>query len=118
MDIGQELDALRDALPDCRLAAYVDLEAELVLISSAHDKPRQEALDALAQFGAQALSGRLPGVAGAENAVLLGPAELTVVLRSPAEPGEAVCCKCTAGADADAVLDRMRLSLTRIAAGA
>jgi len=121
--LDDELEALRSALPGCRVVAFVDLQARLVLLSKADKKPRQEWLDALATTGAQMLPLRRGPVTAAstgdalpDQAVVLRQHGLSVYVRLGSDPSEALCCDCDAGADATAVLAQARDALIRIAA--
>lgn len=117
MTLDQHLDALRGALPACRAAAYIDLQAELVLTASTVPGLRREMLDALAEaarrlFAAEALSGDM----AADLAVVLTVEDAHVFVRDGDEPGEALCCLCSLGTDVELIASEARGALTRILA--
>ena len=57
ISFNQELDALREGLTGCRLAAYADLSARMVLRVSAEGRPPREEIDALCNLAARYLDG-------------------------------------------------------------
>lgn len=90
----KQLDALRDALGDCRFAAYADLSARMVLRVSADTRPPREEIDALCDLAAQILDGpALPALFDGEapyTALLAGPEESRFFIRSLSDPSDAL----------------------------
>lgn len=118
MTLADELDDLRRRFPGCRAALYIDLDAELVLTARVETQTRQEVLDRMAEDGRRLLnaSGLLPDATAAETVTVLAGPDMTVYVRDPAEPQEAICCRCGAQVDADALAAAARASLSRIQA--
>lgn len=135
--VVEVLDALAQSDPACRVAAFADLSAGMVLVTNRATAvpggalPPRERLDALCAEARAALPGAdaLPGAApeggtgalaiavgapaaasGAEDAI-----ELRLFLRLAGAPEEALCCLCGPDLDLPAFLDRARDGLTRIA---
>lgn len=90
----KQLDALRETLGDCRLAAYADLSTRMVLRVSADKRPPREEIDALCDLAAQFLDGpSLPALFDGEapyTALLAGPQESRFFIRSLSEPTDAL----------------------------
>lgn len=102
MTLARQLDALRHFEPGCRLAAFGDLGASIVLRSSSASGHPQEYLDDLCQQarrGFLALDAAVQAggvaVAPADDVLLLAPGEVRLFLRSGAGSGDAVLCVCT-----------------------
>ena len=120
MRIGDLLDELRGALPDCELCAFVDLDVELALSVSANNKPRQEQLDALAHLAASVLRGRSGEAAGLADlavppVVTIWSSDRTVFLqRSSSDQGEGVACVCNTDPDAKAVTSGLDVGMRMI----
>lgn len=126
MKVSRSLDEVLARLPDCRLVAFIDLDASMVLATGSHSKPRQERLDALGALATRLLPLPDDPLAGCvaedgaapqpEVAVLLSTAETTAFVRSAAEPGEALCCSCSPNAPVDAIIEAARSVLPDIGA--
>lgn len=90
----KELDALREALGGCRLAAYADLSARMVLRVSADGRPRREEVDALCDLAATYLDGpALPALFDGEppfSAVVADAGESRFFIRSLSDPTDAL----------------------------
>ncbi|NVK12799.1 MAG: hypothetical protein HWE35_01340 [Rhodobacteraceae bacterium] len=106
MTLARQLDALRQFEPGCRLAAFGDLGASIVLRSSSGSGHPQEYLDDLCQQarrGFLALDAAVQAggaaVAPADDVLLLAPGEARLFLRATDGSGDAVLCVCE---DADA----------------
>jgi hypothetical protein len=123
MGIADQLTALRRDFPACRVATFADLSSGLVLFTSASSRLPQDRLDALSSR-ARAL---FAGPAGQTGAALLGgPVQqavmsdaegLIVLVRSPAEPDEAMICHCDADIDLPAFAARAQRELAALGAG-
>lgn len=104
MKITERLQALRDSFPACRMIAYVDLAAEMVLSTSARTSVPQENLNAMCMTAVETLSGRtVPRLAslfergkqdGVFEVILIDPDEVGVFLKSALQPTEAFCSVC------------------------
>lgn len=118
MSVSEGLNNLRAAVPGCQLAAFIDLQASMVLAVSAQTKQRQELLGALADSASRhlpmdesALAGCLTSgdsAAAPDSAILLSATGTVAFVRSPAEPNEAVCVSCSPNVAIDAIIDRAR----------
>ncbi|MDJ1006664.1 MAG: hypothetical protein QNJ13_02475 [Paracoccaceae bacterium] len=90
----KELDALREALGNCRLAAFADLSARMVLRVSADERPRREEIDALCDLAVTCLDGpALPALLDGEppfSAVVAGTEESRFFIRSLSDPSDAL----------------------------
>jgi hypothetical protein len=120
--LTEELDELRDGLFGCRVLAFADLAAALVLCQSA-DRPRpQEEMDALCAMASAMLDGAaaegaaeaLEGEGRIDQAIALPEGESYLFLRSAAEPGEALLCIAEPEFDIDGALEAGRALLERI----
>jgi hypothetical protein len=123
MGIADQLTALRRDFPACRVATFADLSSGLVLFTSAASRLPQDRLDALSNR-ARALFAGPVGQTGAallggavQQAVLADDDGLVVLVRSPAEPDEAMICHCDAGIDLAAFATRARRELAALGAG-
>lgn len=115
------LEGLRQAVPGCGLAAYIDLDAELVLSASGTKKPRQETLDGLARTAASLLPGSPDpqphpwhDQARPEEAIFWTRDHTLVLVRRMAAPFEALCCQCGRDTDIGPVLAGAFQALDRI----
>lgn len=94
ISLAEDLEELRKALLGCRLAAYADLSARMVLRISADPKPRQEEIDALCVLAAQCLdSPSLPAFFDGEapyTAMVAGAIETQFFIRSLNDPTDAL----------------------------
>lgn len=127
MNVMEALDALRDHVPGCSVAAFTDLSSRLVLCASSAVRTGQEDLDALSQAAALLLDGALaegagpvwseaaPGAA-AGTAMLLSDAGIRVAMRSSGKPTEALVCLCAPGTDLDRLVGHGRRALDDIQA--
>ncbi|MEM1387533.1 MAG: hypothetical protein AAF748_08425 [Pseudomonadota bacterium] len=112
MSIDEALDHVRQTVPHCDLAGYIDIEAELVLAKSTARPVRQERLDALA-----ALAGLLLGDGDAQDGtqamIALGD-RLVFFLRLPEDPSAVCFGDCRGGAEPDAVFSAAQEAMTRV----
>lgn len=107
MTLARQLDDLRRQEPGCRLAAFGDLGASIVLRSSSASGHPQEYLDDLCQqarrgflaLDAAAWAAGTAAAAPADDVLVLAPGEARLFLRAAGGTGDAVLCVCT---DADA----------------
>ena len=115
MNVQAELDTIRTAAPGCSLAAFGDLRTRLVLRVSADQIPPQERLDELCSLGARcfaqadadAVHTYFPGSGNdaPNEAVVLGPKDIKLFVRSETDDTDMVFCLCES---ADAVPDLLR----------
>jgi len=125
MRVTQQLDDLRGSLPGCSLVVFGDLFSQVTLCVSSRDKHPQEHLDSLcatagnlldgpaAQSAATALG--MPDGSALKQAVILGPSDMQVFLRSPVEDADVLCCVSSPGGDIEATSARARAALNVIA---
>lgn len=125
MSVTEGLDELRAGLPGCDLAAFIDLEAGMVLAVSAQSKQRQEVLGALGESACQNLPMAENNLARclslnassapADVAVVLSSTGTVAFVRSPVEANEALCCSCSPNVAVDAIIDKARAALSDMA---
>ena len=120
MGVSEHLNAIRRDVPACRMVAFADLSANLVLESSAEQRLPQERLDALCTR-ARSLFG--PHITGPAEALVAGPVAravtsfaegLLVIVRSAADPNEALICVCDRDADVSRLFSRASEALETI----
>ena len=90
MNIYRHLSELRKAIPDCHLAAFIDLNANMVMAHEARSKPPQERLDGLADQAERLL--KAPGMDGPIDHVLIVSGENLEVFGKGAADGVAMVC--------------------------
>ncbi|PTW51475.1 hypothetical protein [Rhodovulum kholense] len=122
MPLTITIQALRRAIPDCRVIAFVDLSARLVLRAEAEHPQPQEFYDALCLRGALLLGGQAAAasteVFGTDQAppeaVLLHGGGFELFVRAPRDPDEALCAVIGGEADIAAALAAMRATMAEI----
>lgn len=102
MSVARQLDDLRASLPGCTLVVFGDLFSQVTLCVSSQGKHPQEHLDALCTTAGNLLDGPaalsaatalgMPDGRALKQAVILGPSDMQVFLRSPAEEADVLCC--------------------------
>lgn len=90
----QELDALRERLGGCRLAAFADISTRMVLRVSAEGRPRREEVDALCDLAARCLDGKaMPQLFDGDppySVLIAAQEESRYFIRSLADPSDAL----------------------------
>lgn len=124
MTIAARLEELRRDHPGCRLAAFADLSAGMILASSADPVPPQERLDRLCTAATELLAGesaaRMAEVCNAgkggwpTHAIAIDGAEINLFLRSEHEPSDALCCIVDTARDLELFLSDARRNLDAI----
>ena len=117
--ISAELDRLRLATPDCRMTAFGDLRARLVLKWSAQGTCPRETLDAIAAEAARAFA--LGGLIDNSNetlAITFLESGTRFFARHDASSDDVVCADCAPGLDIAPVARALHDSACRIAEGA
>jgi hypothetical protein len=94
MTILIRLNELSDTFLACRAVAYCDLSTGLVLCSSSRHKLPQEQLDRLGLMAGDVLEGDQILVNPVQSAIVIQDNTIGVVLRSTAQPSEALSCEC------------------------
>ena len=119
--VADTLDALRRDLPGCTLVAYGDLDAGLVLASSAADRPPREVLDALCLAADTCLGGkaaqaaaRVLGLARLTEATALQGGRMSLFLRGEGDGGDALFCLFDGPSDPERARHRARETLARL----
>ena len=122
MTVTETLDTLRRDLPGCTLVAYGDLDARLVLASSAATRHPREVLDALCLAADTCLSGpgariaaQALGVPRLTRATALRQGRLSLFLRAEGDGGDALFCVFDAPTDAGAATARAQETLRDLA---
>ena len=119
--VVDELDQLRDANPGCKMVAYADLSAHMILVTDSGTTQPREVLDALCNEAASLLGtkgkpslGKSPGNA----AVWATAASLRVFLRAPGEPNDVLCCVCAPNVNVGKLVAKASACLDRISGDA
>ena len=107
MGVAQKLDLLTSDNPGCRLAAFGDLGARLILCSSGEKAPRQEYFDEICDVSARnfeyqdALTGSMGHAAKPSGELfVVNPTETILVVRSDADDADMLVCVCNSPDDA------------------
>ncbi len=125
--VNVPLQGLRDAVPGCHVAAFIDISSQMVLAVDARSKQPQERLDTLAERAVELLgaseavfSEELPASTGPvqpDYALALSPANLEIYLRSAVQPDEALGLVCGLGSDFENALIHGEAALRAIGGG-
>ncbi|MAY89358.1 hypothetical protein [Arenibacterium halophilum] len=117
--ISDELDRLRLATPDCRMTAFGDLRARLVLTWSAEGPCPRETLDAIAAEAARAfaLSGLIDD-SSETLAITFSESGTRFFARHDAGSDDVVCADCAPGLDIAPMTHALHDSARRIAEAA
>lgn len=114
------LDELRQENPGCRMVAYADLSAHMVLVTDSGTAAPREVLDALCNEAATLLGskgtpalGRQPG----NSAIWATQAAVRVFLRAPDEPNDVLCCVCAPDVNVGRFVAHATACLDRISSG-
>ncbi|WP_374429221.1 hypothetical protein [Tabrizicola sp.] len=115
----ESLGAVVKAYPQARLVAFADLSSRMILSSAGTLSTTQEHLDRLCDQARASFDDPLFALAveafGEPNgAVVMGPENLRVFLRSETEPADAMCCICDHGIDLPAFVAKIRSTLESI----
>lgn len=107
------------AFPQARLVAFADLSARMILTSTGPMMMTQEHLDRLCDQARSSFDDPMfslcVGAFGEPNAaLLLGPGNLRLFLRSEVEPADALCCICDPAIDLAAFVSKIRETLESI----
>jgi hypothetical protein len=105
MTIAQRMQSVRDAFPECRLVAFADLAAGMVLSVSSESSRMQEEMNGLCATAVETLGGHTTGhlapvfaraaAPGIFEVIIMERREIGVFLRSTTQPNDAFCCVCT-----------------------
>ena len=117
MTVSAKLDALRAAVPGCALAAFGDVDAQLVLRSSAQSPWSQDKLDELCKSGARQIRLRAalnPDAVTPREAVIATPQDVRVYVAAPAPAGDVLCCVCRSGVETGQVLRHAKAALSEL----
>lgn len=127
MTIAARLDGLRRDFPGCKLAAFADLGAGMVLAASAAPRPPQERLDQLCGAAVELLAGdsaarvasicQEPAAGWPLHAIAIDGQDICLYLRSEHEPTDALCCVVDPAEELEAFLPAARRNLDAISAG-
>ena len=112
MTIGDLLDEVRNTVPECRVAAFIDSDTTLVLTVSAAERPQQEALDRLAEIAADIMPSHNNSSGPClDQAILFDRHATLIFVRALAEPTEVICCTCSDSVDVENILASARVAL-------
>lgn len=115
--VAELLDGLTARHGACRVVAYADLSARMVLVTNSAAATPREALNALCKQAATALQDNpLTPPETCDVAIMTTPDQVQIFLRLPTEANEALCCICDPNLDLPAFVEEARDCLVRIAA--
>ena len=122
MGVAESLGAILKVFPQARLVAFADLSSRMILTSAGPMVTTQEHLNLLCNQARTCFDDPLFALSVAafgepHTAVVLGPANLRLFLRSEAEPADALCCICDPGIDLPAFVTKIRETLEGITHG-
>lgn len=122
MGVSESLGAVVKAFPQARLVAFADLSSRMILSSSGTLSTTQEHLDKLcdqarASFDDPLFSLSVEAFGEPHGAVVMGPDNVRVFLRSDTEPADAMCCICDHSIDLPAFVAKIRATLESITQG-
>ncbi len=122
MSIAESLGAVVKAFPQARLVAFADLSSRMILSSAGPMNTTQEYLNRLCNqartcFDDPLFSLSVEAFGEPHAAVVMGPANVRVFLRSDTEPADALCCICDPGIDLPAFVTKIRDTLDGITHG-
>lgn len=102
MDMAAKLSDLRQTIPGCHLAAFMDLSARMVLAHDARSKPPQERLDGLADRARRLLN--TPDVA-LNHAIAISEDNLEIFLCSAPASEDSLALVCGVETDVYAAIE-------------
>jgi len=112
-----QIDDLRASHPGCSLVAFADVEAGLVLLSSAAHVARREVLDSLCEKAVGLLTATAPAFDPTPDTAIRATSDgVEIVLRDPTRPSDALCAVLTPDGDLDAYMRAARTVLAQQAA--
>lgn len=122
MGVAESLGAVVKAFPQARLVAFADLSSRMILSSSGTLSTTQEHLDKLcdqarASFDDPLFSLSVEAFGEPHSAVVAGPDNVRVFMRSESEPADAICCICDHSIDLPAFVAKIRDTLESITHG-
>lgn len=122
MGVNETLGAVVKAFPQARLVAFADLSSRMILSSSGTLSTTQEYLDQLCEqarvsFDDPLFSLSVEAFGEPNGAVVMGPDNIRVFLRSEFEPADALCCICDHSIDLPAFVTKIREALESITQG-
>ena len=122
MDVGAELEQIRESFSAASVVAFADLSANMILRSSSRSKMKQEELDALCTEARSAFASPLLALSEKdpeefEDCVIVENSSVLVLLRSNVEPGDALICRCDREIDLAKLLSEGRSALEKISVG-
>lgn len=99
MDMAAQLSDLRQAVPGCHVAAFVDLSAKMMMTHDARSKAPQERLDDLAERALRLLT--TPGVAepAPDHVVCVSADNLEIFLRADPASDDSLVLVCGLSTD-------------------
>jgi hypothetical protein len=120
--VAESLGAVVKTFPQARLVAFADLSSRMILSSAGPLAMNQEHLNRLcdqarASFDDPFFSLSVEAFGEPHAAVVMGPANLRLFLRSDSEPADAMCCICDPGIDLAAFVTTIRDTLESITHG-
>jgi hypothetical protein len=122
LGVSESLGAVVKAFPQAKLVAFADLSSRMILASSGPLSVTQEHLDRLcnqarASFDDPLFSLSVEAFGEPHGAIVMGPDQIRLFLRSDTEPADALCCICDPGIDVAAFVTKIRETLESITHG-
>ncbi|MFM7445111.1 MAG: hypothetical protein ACKO2N_14605, partial [Tabrizicola sp.] len=113
MGVAEGLGAVVKAFPQARLVAFADLSSRMILTSAGPMSTTQEHLDRLCNqartcFDDPLFALSVEAFGEPHTAVVMGPSNLRLFMRSETEPADAFCCICDPGIDLPAFVAKIR----------
>lgn len=105
MDMVEQLSDLRQTLPGCHLAAFIDLSARMVLAHEARSKAPQERLDGLADRAARLLTTPDVATPSPDHALAVSDHNIEIFLRAAPDADDSLALVCSNDTDAEAAVD-------------
>jgi hypothetical protein len=122
LGVAEGLGAVVKAFPQARLVAFADLSSRMILTSAGPMSTTQEHLDRLCNqartcFDDPMFALSVEAFGEPHTAVVMGPTNLRLFMRSETEPADAFCCICDPGIDLPAFVAKIRETLEGISHG-
>lgn len=115
------LKSLVESYPALRAVAFADLSTRMVLVSESRTPMLREAFQALCLHGGALLtavdSDPIDPDTACDAAISVDTEGMSVFLRVPGAPDDALCCLCDPTVEVDAFLADARACLTQLAGG-
>lgn len=102
MDIARQLSDLRNAIPGCHVAAFIDLSTRMVLAHDARSKAPQERMDGLADRAVSLIDTPCIGDTTPDHAIAISEDNQEIFLRAMSDRSDGLCLVCSHATDTQA----------------